>query len=152
LKNYFPADYCPQREKVLDLSRSVLGGNRRYARARRLHGRYAEKVERQTSRTQLRHAASWLCTCGGDADIDCSRCYADNLPTISETRTSCDVPIRRREHTIYDGFADQVAQLVRWYHDHVQGMDHYEAEAFLREKFLSRITGHSVQTRHAYDH
>jgi hypothetical protein len=31
-------------------------------------------------------------------------------------------------------------------------MDHYEAEAFLREKFLSRITGHSVQTRHAYDH
>ncbi len=152
MKNYFPADYCPQREKVLDLSRSVLTGNRRYARARHRHGRYATKVDRQSSRDQLRRAASWLCTCHGDVDVDCSRCYADDLPTISETRTSCDVPIRRREHTFYDGFADDLAQLFRWYRDHVKNMDHCEVEWFLRDKFLSRTMGHSVKTRHAYDH
>lgn len=27
MKNYFPEDYCPQREKVLDLTRSVLCGD-----------------------------------------------------------------------------------------------------------------------------
>ncbi len=152
MKNYFPADYCPQREKVLDLSRSVLTGNRNYARSRRHHGRYASKVDRQSSRDQLRRAASWLCTCFGDVDVDCSRCFGDDLPTISETRTSCDVPIRRREHTLYDGPADHLAQLFRWYREHVKSMDHYEVEAFLREKFLSRTKGHSVKTRHAYDH
>jgi hypothetical protein len=152
MKDYFPADYCPQQEKVLDLSRSVLTGNRNYARSRRHNGRYAEKVERQTSRDQLRRAATWLCTCFGDVDVDCSRCYADDLPTVSETRTSCDVPIRRREHTFYDGPADHLAQLFRWYGERVKEMDHYETESFLREKFLSRTMGHSVKTRHAYDH
>ena len=66
MKNHFPEGYCPQREKVLDLSRSVLTGNRRFARHRRRHGRYVEKVNRQISRDQLRRAASWLCACDGD--------------------------------------------------------------------------------------
>ena len=85
MKNHFPEGYCPQREKVLDLSRSVLTGNHRFARQRRNHGRYMAKVERQISRDQLRRAASWLCICGGDVTIDCPRCYNDDLPTISET-------------------------------------------------------------------
>jgi hypothetical protein len=152
LKSYFPADYCPQREKVLDLSRSVLTGNRHYARSRRHHGRHKAKVERKVSRDQLRRAASWMCTCHGDVAIDCSRCYADDLPTISETRTGGGLPKKRGELTIYDGFADDIAQLLRWYCERVKDLDHYESESFLREKFLSRATGHSVKTRHAFDH
>ena len=113
MKNHFPEGYCPQREKVLDLSRSVLTGNRRYARHRRNHGRYVEKVNRQISRDQLRRAASWLCACDGDVTVDCPRCYNDDMPTISETCTGSRPPFKLGAWDLYEGFADDLAQLFR---------------------------------------
>lgn len=152
MKNHFPEGYCPQREKVLDLSRSVLTGNRRFARYRRNHGRYMAKVERQISRDQLRRAASWMCICGGDVTVDCPRCYNDDMPTIRETCAGIRALKVLGVWDVYEGFADDLAQLFRWYHDHVEGMDHYEAEAYLRAMFLCSPFGHSVKTRHAFDH
>ena len=152
MKNHFPEDYCPQREKVLDLSRSVLTGNRRFARHRRKHGRYVEKVNRQISRDQLRRAASWLCVCDGDVIVDCPRCYNDYLPTISETCTGSRPPMKMGAWDLYEGFADDLAQLFRWYCDRTEGMDHYEAESWLRAMLLCSPFGHSVKTRHAFDH
>lgn len=152
MKNHFPEGYCPQREKVLDLSRSVLTGNRRYARHRRNHGRYVEKVNRQISRDQLRRAASWLCSCAGGVTVDCPRCYNDDIPTISETCTGSRPPFKLGAWDLYEGFADDLAQLFRWYGQRTQGMNHYEAESWLRAMLLSSPFGHSVKTRHAFDH
>jgi hypothetical protein len=152
MKSYFPEGYCPQREKVLDLSRSVLTGNRRFARRRRNHGRYMAKVERQISRDQLRRAASWMCICDGDVTIDCPRCYNDDLPTIRETCGGIRALKVMGVWDLYEGPADDLAQMFRWYLWHAEGMDHYEAEAYLRAIFLCSPFGHSVKTRHAFDH
>ena len=152
MKSYFPEDYCPQREKVLDLSRSVLTGRRRFARQRRNYGRYVAKVERQISRDQLRRAASWLCICDGDVTVDCPRCYNDDLPTISETHTGSRLPMKLGAYDLFEGFADHIGQLMRWCLHRTEDMDHYELEAFLREMFLCSPFGHSVKTRHAFDH
>lgn len=150
MKNHFPEGYCPQREKVLDLSRSVLTGNRRFARHRRYYGRYAAKVNRKDSRDQLHKVASWLCTCGGDATIDCPRCDHDDMPTISETHGS--LPNTLYAWHKFCGPADDIGQLYRWCEQRTKGMDDYEAETFLRGMFLTSPFGHSVKTRHAFDH
>ena len=84
--------------------------------------------------------------------IDCSRCYNDYLPTKSETSTGSRPPFKMGAWDLYEGFADDLAQLFRWYHDHIEGMDHYEAESWLRAMFLCSPFGHSVKTRHAFDH
>jgi hypothetical protein len=152
MKNHFPEGYCPLREKVLDLSRSVLTGNRRFARHRRNHGRYMAKVERQISRDQLRRAASWMCICGGDVTVDCPRCYSDDMPTISETCAGSRLPKKLGAWDLFEGPADDLGQMYRWYHRRAGGMDHYEAEAYLRAMFLCSPFGHSVKTRHAFDH
>ncbi len=151
MKTYFPDDYCPQREKVLDLSRSVMSGNRGYARQRRQSGRHRAKVDRQLWRDRLSRAATWSCSCAGDPDIDCGRCYSDDLPTISETHGGWGLPVKPGVCTLY-GLADDLAQLYRWYQDRTKGMNHYEVETFLRTMFLSSVTGNSLKTRHAYDH
>jgi hypothetical protein len=152
MKSYFPEGYCPQREKVLDLSRSILTGNRCFSRRRRYHGRYMAKVERQISRDQLRRAASWMCICGGDATIDCPRCYNDDMPTIRETCAGIRAVKVMGVWDLYEGHADDLAQLFRWYLWHAEGMDHYEAESWLRAMLLASPFGHSVKTRHAFDH
>ena len=152
MKNHFPEGYCPQREKVLDLSRSVLTGNHRFARHRRNHGRYMAKVERQISRDQLRRAASWMCICGGDATIDCPRCYNDDMPTIRETCAGIRALKVMGVWDLYEGPADDLGQMFRWFIQRAEGMDHYEAEAYLRAMFLCSPFGHSVKTRHAFDH
>ena len=152
MKSYFPEGYCPQREKVLDLSRSVLTGNRRFARHRRNHGRYMAKVERHISRDQLRRVASLMCICDGDATIDCPRCYNDDMPTIRETCAGIRSLKVMGVWDLYEGHADDLAQMFRWYFWHAEGMDHYDAEAYLRAMFLCSPFGHSVKTRHAFDH
>lgn len=152
MKSRFPVGYCPQREKVLDLSRSVLSGNRHYARNRRHYGRYKAKVNRQRSRRQLARSASWSCWCNGDADIDCRRCYSDDMPTMTETHAGGGLPTEMGAWDYYAGFADDLAQLFRWYLDRTRGMNHYEAESFLRGMLLCSPFGHSVKTRHAFDH
>ncbi len=152
MKNHFPAGYCPQREKVLDLSRSVLTGNRRFARRRRHYGRYRAKVNRQESRRQLARAASWMCTCNGDADIDCGRCFSDDMPTITETHAGSGLPTKMGAWDYYTGDADDLGQLYRWYRDRTKGMKHREVEEFLRGMFLCSPFGHSLKTRHAFDH
>ena len=154
MKNYYADDYCPQREKVLDLSRSVLSGGRRYARHRRTSGRYLAKLERQVSREQLARAAKWQCLCGGDPEIDCGRCFSDDLPTICETHDAAGLPkFRGYEKTSrYTGFADDLGQIFRWYKDRTGHLDHVGAEAFLRQMLLASPFGHSLKTRHAYDH
>ena len=152
MKNHFPEGYCPQREKVLDLSRSVLTGNHRFARHRRNHGRYMAKVERQISRDQLRRAASWMCICGGDATIDCPRCYNDDMPTIRETCAGIRALKVMGVWDLYEGHADDLGQIFRWFIQRAEGMNHHEAEAYLRAMFLCSPFGHSVKTRHAFDH
>jgi hypothetical protein len=42
--------------------------------------------------------------------------------------------------------------MFRWYLWRTEGMDHYEAEAWLRTMLLCSPFGHSVKTRHAFDH
>lgn len=152
MKNHFPDDYCPQREKVLDLSRSVMSGNTKYARHRRQYGRHRAKVDRQLWRERLSRAATWSCICAGDPEIDCGRCYSDDLPTISETHGGWGLPVKLGVESRYDGFADDLGQLLRWYQDRTKGMNHYEVETFLRTMFRSSVTGNSVKTRHAFDH
>lgn len=152
MKNYFPADYCPQREKVVDLSRSVLGGNRKHATMRRRHGRYVQKADRRNSREQLGRAASWLCTCDGDPDLDCGRCQSDDMPTVSETRTGGNLPRHKGKWDRHGGRADTLDQLFRWCEARTAGMNHLEVEEFLRAQFLLSPFGHSLKTRHAYDH
>lgn len=152
MKNRFPVGYCPQREKVLDLSRSVLSGNRRYARNRRAQGRYLAKVERGVIREQLSRVALRRCVCAGDAEIDCLRCHSDDMPTISETNTGGGLPNNVIGYSLFEGFADHIGQLFRWYLDRTKGMNHREAEEFLRGMFLCSPFGHSVKTRHAFDH
>lgn len=152
MKNYFPQDYCPQREKVLDLSRSVLSGRTRYARNRKYYGRHQAKVVRRNERERLGRAVAWSCTCGGDPEIDCGRCYSDDLPTVSETSGGWGLPKKTAMIWRHSGFADELAQLFRWFADRTKGMDHFGAEAFLREMFLLSPFGHSLQTRHAFDH
>lgn len=151
-KKHFADDYCPQREKVLDLSRSVMSGGRRFARNRRKYGRYRAKVDRQISRAQLSRAATWACICSGDPDVDCRRCYSDDLPTVSEIRDSGGLPERPGDWSRYEGFADNLNSMFRWYLDRTIGMSHFEKEEFLRAQFLASPFGHSVKTRHAYDH
>lgn len=154
MKNYFPEDYCPQREKVLDLSRSVLSGGRKYARHRRDSGRYLAKLERQVSREQLARAAKWQCLCDGNPEIDCGRCFSDDLPTICETHDGAGLPKFRGEEKTskYTGFADDLGQLFRWYEDRTAHLDHFGAEEFLRQMLLASPFGHSLKTRHAFDH
>ena len=152
MKSYFPEGYCPQREKVLDLSRSILTGNRCFSRRRRYHGRYMAKVERHISRDQLRRAASWMCNCDGDVAIDCPRCYNDDMPTISETYAGIRALKKMDVGDLFEGPADHLAQMFRWYLWRTEGMDHYEAEAWLRTMLLCSPFGHSVKTRHAFDH
>lgn len=153
MKNHFADDYCPQREKVLDLSRSILSGNRTFAKHRRNDGRYRAKVERRRARARLDRAASWMCICAGDPDVDCNRCYADDLPTISETHGGEGLPLSGgTDYESWTGHADLVSQLFRWFEIHTIEMDHHEAETFLRAKFLVSPFGHSLKIRHAYDH
>ena len=152
MKNYFPEGYCPQREKVLDLSRSVLTGNRRFARCRRHYGRYRAKVDRQMSRELLAGVVKLSCLCNGDVDVDCPRCQADELPTVSQTRQGNGIPQKPSSFSPFEGFADDLGQLFRWYHDRTDGLELDDVEAFLRAMFLSSPFGHSVKTRHAYDH
>jgi hypothetical protein len=152
MKNHFPEDYCPQREKVLDLSRDVLSGNRTFARGRREHGRYVAKVTRREARELLARAASWTCMCGGDPEIDCGRCYSDDLPTASETSAGWGLPMQLVKYTFFEGNGDDLGQLFRWYFERTDGMNHYDAEEFLRAMFLNSPFGHSLKTRHAYDH
>lgn len=157
MKNYFPQGYCPQREKVLDLSRSVLSGGRRYARLRGRYGRYRTKTTRHEMRERLDQAAGWACVCDGNAEIDCRRCYSDDLPTVSETRDGGGPPKRLTKHTWsrwpeFAGFADDLGQLYRWFDSRTIGMDHVEMEEFLRAQLLASPFGHSVKTRHAFDH
>ena len=152
MKNHFPDDYCPQREKTLDLSRSVLSGNRRFARHRRRYGRHRAKVERQVTRARLSRAAAWSCICAGDPELDCRRCYSDDLPTICETHGGWGLPVKPGAYSRHEGFADDLGQLYRWFHDRTKGMNHYDVETFLRTMFRSSVTGNSVKTRHAFDH
>jgi hypothetical protein len=42
--------------------------------------------------------------------------------------------------------------MFRWYLWHAEGMDHFEAESWLRAMLLASPFGHSVKTRHAFDH
>lgn len=154
MKNYYADDYCPQREKVLDISRSTMSGGRKYARYRRRDGRYIAKVERQASREQLARAAKWQCICEGDPEIDCGRCYSDDLPTVSDTRGSAGLPKGRIMCNFdrYTGFADDLGLLFRWYQHRTAHLDHFGAEAFLRQMLLASPFGHSLKTRHAFDH
>jgi len=152
MKNHFPEGYCPQREKVVDLSRSILGGNREFMICRRQRARYMHKLQRQMSREQLARAAAWLCTCGGDAELDCGRCYGDDMPTKSETHAGKGLPKRTGSWSRFEGSADTTNQLFRWCQAHVAGMDNMEVEEFLRAKFLTHPAGHTLQTRHAFDH
>jgi|GEM_PF-1954857 len=151
MKNHFPADYCPQREKVVDLSRSILSGRRKFARGRREEGRYVAKVDRKKSREQLARVKGWSCTCFGDPDVDCRRCYSDDMPTICETHAGIRAPLRLY-YGRYQGFADHGGGLYRWCDDRTAHLDHFGREEFLREKFLVSPFGHSLQTRHAFDH
>jgi hypothetical protein len=104
------------------------------------------------SREFLAGIAKLSCICNGDVAVDCPRCQADELPTVSQTRQGNGLPKKPGSWSLFEGFADDLAQLYRWFHDRTEGMDHLEAEAFLREMFLSSFFGHSVKTRHAYDH
>ena len=158
MKNHFPADYCPQREKVVDLSRSALSGRRRYSRGRRIAGRYVAKVDRKESREQLARAKGWSCTCFGDPDVDCRRCYSDDMPTIRETHAGIGTshfssgPFPFGFPGLYQSRADSTVGLYRWFNDRTAHLDHFGKEEFLREKFLVSPFGHSLQTRHAFDH
>ena len=152
MKNYYPDDYCPQREKVLDISRSVLTGGRRFARHRRNYGRYRAKVERRESRERLARAAKWMCDCGGDTESDCLRCLCDSLPTKSDINGGWGLPTQLGAESRHWGNADDVAQLFRWYRSRTAHLDHFGAEAFLRQMLLASPFGHSLKTRHAFDH
>jgi hypothetical protein len=52
----------------------------------------------------------------------------------------------------YTGFADDLGQLFRWYRVRTGHLDHFGAEAFLRQMLLASPFGHSLKTRHAFDH
>lgn len=152
MKNYYADDYCPQREKVMDLSRSILAGGRRYARHRRNQGRYRAKVERRESRERLARAAMWICDCGGDLESDCPRCLCDALPTKSDVNGGWGLPKKLGGWSRHEGNADDLGQLFRWYRDRTGHLDHFGAEEFLRQMLLASPFGHSLKTRHAYDH
>jgi len=151
MKNHFAADYRPQREKVVDLSRSILSGTRKYARGRRDEGHFIAKIDRKKSREQLARVKGWSCTCIGDPDVDCRRCYSDDMPTICETHAGIRAPLLLYCGRFH-GFADSGGGLYRWFVDRTAHLDHFGREEFLREKFLVSPFGHSLQTRHAFDH
>ena len=142
VKNHFPEGYCPRREKVLDLSRAVMTGNRRHARGRRVDGRYRHKADRLRSRTVLLGVTKRVCTCLSDPEFTCLRCFADDMPTVSETLGPYE----------WMGRADDLAQLIRWWDEVSKDMDSREALDTLRRRFLSTPFGNSLKTRHAYDH
>ena len=152
MKNYFPADYCPQHEKVLDLSRVVLSGGRRYARHRRAAGRLTHKVERQEIRRTMRAATKLVCECAVDEDGVCPRCHGDSLPTRSEIVTGETRWLWIIVYLQFHGPADDLGPLFNWVTNRTAGMTWTEIEEFLRAHFLSRKRGNSLQTRHAYDH
>lgn len=152
MKNRFPAGYCPRHEKIVDLSRAVLSGNRRYARHRRTAGRRTHKVARQGVREALRAAVTMTCECGGDPEIDCGRCHADSLPTRSETVAGGTRHSLRHPYLIFHGPADHLGPLYNWFENRTAGMTWTEIEDFLRASFLASPHGNSLQTRHAYDH
>ena len=152
MKNHFPEGYCPQHEKVLDLTRSVLTGGRRYARHRRNYGRYRAKKERRESRERLARAATWICDCGGDLESDCLRCLCDALPTKSDINGGWGLPKKMGAWSHHEGNADDLAQLFRWYQFRTAHLDHFGAEVFLRRMLLASPFGHSLKTRHAFDH
>lgn len=152
MKNRFPAGYCPQHEKIVDLSRAVLSGNRRYARHRRAAGRRTHKVARQGVRETLRSAAALKCVCGGDPGIDCDRCHDDSLPTRSETVAGRTRRSLRHQYLLFHGPADHLGPLFNWFENRTAGMTLAETEDFLRTVFLASPHGNSLQTRHAYDH
>lgn len=152
MKNHFPEGYCPQREKIVDLSRVVMSGGRRYARHRRNAGRYINKTNRQRSREVLHRATRWVCECNGDPEMDCLACFADDLPTTSQTHGSCDRPIWRMAYSKFTVQADDLGPLLNWYEARTKDMTFEEVQNFLRQRFLASPWGHSLQTRHAYDH
>ena len=100
----------------------------------------------------MARAAAWLCTCAGDPELDCGRCYGDDMPTKSETHGGKGLPKRMGSWSRFEGSADSTNQLFRWCQVHVAGMDNFEVEEFLRAKFLTHPAGHTLQTRHAFDH
>ena len=154
MKNHFPEDYCPQREKVLDLSRVILSGGRQFARNRRIAGRDRENQKRQRIRAVLREATSWPCECDLE-DVDfCRRCEDDVLPTVSETFGSFEKPLLgwRLCNFVGSGYGDDLGPLFNWYNERTKDMTHQEACDFLRSMFRASPFGNSLKTRHACRH
>lgn len=152
MKNHFPVGYCPEREKVVDLSRAVLSGGRRYARHRRNGGRLKHKIDRQGIRTTLRAAVKNLCECGGDPAIECGRCDDNGLPARSETVGGKTRWTWGHQYGKFHGFADDLGPLFNWFENRTAGMTWIQVEELLRGLLLSGEHGNSLQTRHAYDH